>query len=795
MKAILPSAIIFLSLLSKSLLAQGDAHQNFIDSTFELKQYQNNAVRDSLIVWQEKIVLQIDKEFVASKDHLFFKAYVLTGPNQLRASASDVLNVELLDESGNLVKKQYHEIKDGTSEGSFEVPKRLEAGQYYFRAYTRWMLNYGPEKFALKMIEIGNPDKLDGLREKASDLIEFFPEGGDLVAGLTNRMIISGFKDLSDNAKIIDDRGETIASVKKYATDVATTIFKPNKNTDYFIDFGSGEKVPLPSVKDKGITLMLNNNDPEKFHVKIESSPELVDEKLFLKGQSNGVVYFETQVDFKSGTTAEMEIATGEIPQGILYLSLEDEFDQVWAERPVLIKKEEIIINIEPFDHQTLPENVNKYLLRVTDYHGKPVKTELSLGVKQATQSGQIGQWQHRISNRSQRFIEDLRVVADLPVRGIQFSKQSGLPSEILYQFQKGLEFYGQAYDFDNVLLSNTKIQILISTEDDAIAKEVTTNGNGMFKLTNMQIDGEASMVFRTVAEKTKEKMVKVIPYEYEVPPLGNEKTNDYKNRLATAQKSDNYFSKNNFEKQDDDGFNRLIALEGVTLTDKKIEKRPMPPVYGIEGHPNRTVVQDPERPKSFFELLLNIPGISVSGNFNYPTVSTLRGRSGGTGGAAPNTFGSTLDQAGPLWVIDGFIYENSSTILAEWGITALDIDRIEFVPPFDANASMWGTRADKGVVLVYTRNGSDIDYIPRKDAQLTYEGFHESVDFKTYQNGLSSREKSSNPLLYWNPSLQTNKKGEVTIEFKVPNNTQNIELQAIAITPNGETGEISKTF
>ena len=51
-----------------------------------------------------------------------------------------------------------HPIANGMAQGSFQIPKRTKKGDYIFRAYTRWMQNYGPEQFAVQSVRIGNPE-------------------------------------------------------------------------------------------------------------------------------------------------------------------------------------------------------------------------------------------------------------------------------------------------------------------------------------------------------------------------------------------------------------------------------------------------------------------------------------------------------------------------------------------------------------------------------------------------------------------------------------------------------------
>lgn len=740
--------------------------------------------KDSLYLWQEKVSLQLNDLVVQPKDHLFFKAYVLTGPKQLRVSASNVLKVELLDGAGKLVKHQYHKVTAGETAGSFEVPKQVKPGTYYVRAYTKWMLNYGPDKFALQPIEVTRTSTAANAKPYVQNELEFFPEGGALISGLTAKMAMTGLSRIQGQAKIIDQNGIEVANVTRYGEDFGTAIFVPNRDGQYAVVDATSQSFPLPEVQAIGYSLMSNNIGDDDSHVRIEVSPELRNEKIYLKGISNGITYFEKEIEFGTGLGIEVEIPKKGIPNGILELRLVDDFDQLWATRPVLIENNDFVIDMEAIETSAAGK---AFKIKVTDNEGLPVETRLSLGVNAFENEGNDAMFSNNL--RSDKFIKDLKVLTKGFLNEKVIATNDELPSEIYYDFQEGLEFYGQAYDLNNKLLSNTKIQLLVATEGDAIAKEAITDDSGMFKISNLQIEGEADIVFRTVAEETRGKMVKVIPFEFEVPPISESNTS--KEQRLNARKRANY-DRHVLNKEE---AKRLIPLEGVTLKEEKIQKRSMPAVYGIKGRQGRVVVQDPKRPRLISELLLGIPGVIVSGDVNNPNVQLLSGSAGRIGSGSNSAGFSTLDQSGPLWVIDGFTIENSPFFSSGWGITANDIDRIEYIAPYNSDTSMWGTRGRWGVFLVYTRNGSEIDYWNRKQAQLTFQGYHNSIDFDTYRNELPNRKKENSRVLYWNPSLSTDENGEAIVRLNNVNATDKIKIEATAIRQDGKLGKRTKIF
>jgi len=738
-----------------------------------------NSSFDSLVAWQEQIVLHLDKSLLTPKDHLFFKAYVLTGPNRFRVSASDVLKVELLDEEGTLINSQYHKIVKGSCQGSIEIPKKTKDGTYYFRAYTRWMLNYGPDQIATKKIRISGKNGLKELNVNPSDQLTVFPEGGTIVAGLSHNVAVSFKNNDYDKLPVFNSTGEEVASVTNYGMGLGTFLFRPLRGERYSIRLDEHRYIDLPEVQDNGYSMQLSNLDEDNLRVRIEASSDLRRESIYLKGKSKGVLYVNKAVDFEKKDIIVITIPKADLPNGLINFSLEDEYDQVWAYRSIYIDKEELQIQVE---RQTEFSGNEIISVRVTDREGLPIQTELSLGLigQELTENRSDplvhGKYvEHTIRNR--RFLNDLLVLTGQFPEHLPGNLMEDIPGEIRYAFQDGLEFYGQAYDLNNSLLINTKIQILISTPDDVIARETVTNSDGLFKLYGLQIYGEAHMVFRTIGEDINSKLVKVIPYEYEIPPL---RAGDLRDPLA-KQKPDHILPKiaiNDFHTNSEK--DRLITLDEITLSATKPFRNTTPSIYNIEA--TRVIYQDVKRPKTLPQLFLGIPGLQVVG-LGSLTPALVLNRSAGSGPF--------------VWVVDGFPMMPSTSLVDIINLLSYaDIERMELL--IGADASMYGSRSAGGVIRVYTRSGSESENIERKTAQMKYQGFHESIRFENYRETVLNKGKRRSEMpttLYWNPYLTTDENGEAIINISISDSYDRIELRAYTITENGASGNLKTNF
>ncbi|NKI31970.1 TonB-dependent receptor [Croceivirga thetidis] len=769
-------AFALLLVLTVNAQQSGPNSTHSLNSRLISEDFFQTTERDSLSLWREQVLLHTDAEIYKPQQNLFFKAYVLTGPNELRVSASDVLRVELLDQNGNLVSNQYHKIQSGSANGAIEIPKKLEDGTYYLRAYTRWMLNYGEENLPSKALKITNESNEFTF---ADGDMTIAPEGGVIVVGLENKVILSNLSGNTIVGQIVDENGKVISSITNYEDGLATFNFTPQTGKSYYFKPGSGEQLSPIEAQDEGILLQANAIETNSLKVRVQATDAMMANSYKVKGTKNGLTYFETPITFENGKRSfELEIPKKGLPQGIMNLEVSDEYNQIWTKRPVYIQSGDLNITV---DKEAIVEDSNnkrlRYRVKVSDAEGNPVTTELSLSVREEESINSSVSDMKRNSN----FLTDLKVLAGRDLHGELPKKNIETPDNIKYSFQNGLEFYGQAYDFNNTLLKNKDIQVFVNNENEVEVKEVATNDDGLFSLTGLQLDGEVTLTFRREGKNTMEKLVKVIPYEYEVPELnlGKELTTS----TPKIQKSKQFIPKKRLVDFDfADKPANLIPLEEVTLVGKKRLSKVTKSVYNIT--PSRVAYQSEERPKTIPQLFLGIPGVYVTNLGDIERVSV----------SLPQSYG-----LGPvLWVLDGIplvqpdqaSIDNATTPLAEIMslVSFIDVERIELLR--GADAGVFGSRAGGGVILIYTKSGAySSEYIARKDAQTTFEGYEIPIAFDDYLEVISRKRKlkENNKTLFWNPSLVTNENGEATFEFEVLHEDSSLMIDVKAVTEEGK--------
>ncbi|WP_300685976.1 TonB-dependent receptor plug domain-containing protein [Chryseobacterium sp.] len=90
---------------------------------------------------KEKTYIQTNHVFYKPGEGMYFKIYVIKGENNLPAEDSRIVNLEIIEPNGSILKKLKYEITNGYAQGYFYFDEDMKGGIYKFRAYTNWMQN------------------------------------------------------------------------------------------------------------------------------------------------------------------------------------------------------------------------------------------------------------------------------------------------------------------------------------------------------------------------------------------------------------------------------------------------------------------------------------------------------------------------------------------------------------------------------------------------------------------------------------------------------------------------------
>lgn len=265
-----------LALLAASLgapLAQAQTPDSLTSIGRRLEQYGQQ-------VLTEKLYLHLDRPTYLASETLWFKAYATEGTSHKPLELSKVAYVEILNQAQQPVLQTSITLKEATGQGSFILPTSLPTGRYLVRAYTRWMKNFGPEFYFQTPITILNTLAYKAIAPvpATSYDVQFFPEGGELVQGLTSkvgfRVASAAGRGLAATGSIRDERGVVLATFSTLKFGLGSFSFTPPKAGKLYtasvrLADGTLINATLPAANARGYVLHLQEAGPKQLRISV----------------------------------------------------------------------------------------------------------------------------------------------------------------------------------------------------------------------------------------------------------------------------------------------------------------------------------------------------------------------------------------------------------------------------------------------------------------------------------------------------------------------------------------------
>lgn len=295
----------------------------------------------------EKVYLQYDKSSYYAGETIWFKAYLMQG--FYAANESKNLYVDWIADNGTVLSHTVSPIVDAGTNGQFEVPAEYKSEFVHVRAYTRWMLNFDTAFVYSKDIRILPKDPVTAKTAiSIAPSIQFFPEGGDLVAGVVNRLAFKANdqfgRPVKIKAKLVDNKGTVVQTTASIHDGMGGFYFVPQTGVSYSVKWTDNKNVEhssaLPAIKASGISMQVNLEAGKRVVVinagsNLENNLKLV----HMVGTMNQALIFKSDIALSENSSIKRVIPTESIPSGILTFTL---FDANWnaiAERIGFINK------------------------------------------------------------------------------------------------------------------------------------------------------------------------------------------------------------------------------------------------------------------------------------------------------------------------------------------------------------------------------------------------------------------------------------------------------------------------
>jgi hypothetical protein len=217
---------------------------------------------------RESLFLHLNKSTFIKGESLWLKGYVYNRKEGVPFEETTNIYVGLYDKDGKQVSKHLLKAAKGYASASIKIDSTYASGTYYLKAATNWMRNFNEDDAFVQEIQIINENKVPEQQTALTYDLQVLPEGGHLVHDVPG---VVGVK-ITDNkglgvpfekGVLVNESGKNITDFKSNSFGMASFSFTPNMASTYhvFVTLKNGEKVkaPIPSIKEKGIALKVNN--------------------------------------------------------------------------------------------------------------------------------------------------------------------------------------------------------------------------------------------------------------------------------------------------------------------------------------------------------------------------------------------------------------------------------------------------------------------------------------------------------------------------------------------------------
>ncbi len=294
----------------------------------------------------EKIYLHSDKQFYVAGEMIWFKLYVLNAATNEKASLSKVAYVDVISPAGQTAASAKVVVAAGDANGWLTLPPSLPGGNYMLRAYTSWMRNFGEAVFFQMPIRIVNTLRA-APPVQSSDTqtfaIGFYPEGGQLVAGLPNTLGVEvleadGFG-MEYQANVSNAAGDSITSFQSNRFGLSQFTFTPAAGQQYnaTFSFANGERraAALPQAQAGGYVMHVEQTANKAATVSIATSGGFALDQLTLTAAGRPV---ELPAQVAQGGRLVYQLDEKNLSDGANVITLLNAQQQPVCERLLFVK-------------------------------------------------------------------------------------------------------------------------------------------------------------------------------------------------------------------------------------------------------------------------------------------------------------------------------------------------------------------------------------------------------------------------------------------------------------------------
>jgi hypothetical protein len=748
---------------------------------------------------QEKLFVHTDKTFYLAGETIWFKLYAIDASFHKPLMTSVIAYTEILNKDLKPVLQTKVHLLNGCGSGSVTIPGFLPTGNYIFRAYTSWMKNYSPDFYFENTIHIVNtlrvPVANPSLKSPVS--IQFFPEGGNAVAGIAGKVafkVTDGEgQGLDCTGLIINQINDTVTRFQTLHNGMGNFQLKQEKNSSYYAVLKLNDslfKQKLPDALLRGFTMNVTDEESGKFKIIVRATPEFNNTPVYLLSQTRQVIK-NLQADVIKDGESVFLVDKKDLGDGISGITLFDQLRQPVCERLVFKRPQETFFiqtsTDQPVYSTRKPVNID---LATRSSNGLPLSGNLSLSVFM------IDSLQHV---PGQNIISWLFLSSDLKGRietpGYYFtnpdnSVDAALDNLLLtqgwrrFKWKDVFETRNPSFEFlpelEGPVVNGKVINKLTGTPVAATGALLSVPGID-YAFSSATSDGQGNIrfglkdIYKNNAIVVQPAQLKDSNYRIDITNTYSDKFSSYTTRSLTLSKS-----------QENELLSRSIGnqVENTYGVDKKRRYiKVNPDTTSFYGRPDRAYnLDDFTRFQTMEEVMREyIEDVRVrkeGEKFNFKVRNKLF---------------NTYFEENPLILLDGIPISDASKIIA---LEPQKVRRIEVV----THRYYIGSSAFDGIVNVKSYTGEiGATQIDPNSLVVEFEGLQQQREF--YSPQYSSRESAESHMpdfrnvLYWVPQIITGTDGKSRLSFYTSDLKGKFAIVVQGLTKEGLPGNTVSFF
>lgn len=766
----------------------------------------------------EKVYTQTDKDNYIAGQTLWFSIYSMSFG--LPGDLSKIVYLQLISlPEGDVVTQANLPIDGGMSHGNSLLPDSLKTGVYEVRCFTKWMLNFDEHSIFHKIIYVQNKTdqsnqyKINHVTAGHSH-IDFFPEGGDLVAGIPCKVAFkavdsAGFP-VKISGEIYDEEGDSIASLQTLHDGMGEFTFIPGGQHQYFgkVIFPDGTTITerLPAALPFGLTLKVIDQDDSEINIAIFNHPEnLADlqKNLSLAAyQCNGrYVVYPLQIEKEKNI---FSIKKTQFSTGILRLTLFSLNNIPLAERIVFINKNDFLkISLQKDSISFKPRSKNEFSIKIENGISTKDSARFSVAVTDADKvaedssndnifsalllspelNGYIYHPAYYFLNNYDTTQKALDLV--MLTNGWRHFKWENIlaqePRDLKYSIEKEPYVAGEIIDYKNDRFkSGLKLRILIQNEDSGkFIGYAEPDTNGRFILKNYSVKGQATIFYEGAKKNSKDIKVQFFTSpENQFPSVSYKPLLQYK--MTYSSTINNKGEINQILQSEKGVLLKPVVVKGeeLTRTQQLIKK-----FVSNDFIENNVTTIDfinnfyPNNNRIFEFLKGRVPSLNISGTEDFPRF----------------TYQGSFPQI-PYF----FVNEMPATWEEVKNLLFSDIALLQYLPPPVSMAPLNGGYT--GAISIYLKRGDEPipATISKNQNHFIFNGF--SITREFYSPDYSIPDKTTpvpdfRSTLYWAPDLKLDSNGIAHFHFYNSDSAKRFRVIIEGMNAQGRVGRLQEIF